>query len=124
MTDPIHETTAHVLADFPAVTILALPERHNIALTDDKGYARTAPVALYVRRFPNDRYDFIRAFTVGCDGDNAENVWAYGNGAMITAEARRKEIAVGCDLYDTVTIDGRQYRVHPAPNHNIQFVPV
>lgn len=113
-----------ILADHPAVTILALPEDHDMQLTNDKGYCRTGVMSLYVRAFPGDRYEFIRSFTVGCDSDDATKVWAFGNGAMLTAEPRDKEIAVGCDLGDTIRIEGREYRVDPAPNNNIALTAI
>lgn len=108
-----------ILADYPAFTVLALPEGHNITFTEDKGYARTCPVAFHVRKLKRDRYNYTRSFTLGCDGDNAENVWAFGNGATLSAEPRAKQVVFGIEIGEIITIEGRQFKVTEAPNNNI-----
>lgn len=116
--------TNAILADHPAVKIHSLAEGHNIELTDDKGYARTGPVALYIRAFPGDRYEFIRSFTIGCDGDDPSNVWAFANTSVLSDSPSDKRAAVGCELGDTIHIEGGDYRVDPASNKNITLTAV
>ena len=112
----------NVLADFPAYTVLALADEANIQLDNDKGYARTSTLTFRVKSFPKDKYEYLRSFTIGCDGDNADNVWAFGNGSTLTAEARSKEYCAGIELGQVLTIEYKQYRVDPAPNKNIKLV--
>jgi len=116
--------TLSILAEYPAVLVLEIPATMDIQLTNDKGYARTAPFAIYLKSFTRDRYEFIRSFTIGCDGDNPENVWAYGNGSMLTAEERRQETAFGVELGQVIRVEGREFRVEPDHNHNIKLTEV
>lgn len=109
------------LATFPAFDVIALPEGHDITLSDDHGYCRTAPIAFALKGFPGERYEWVRGFTIGCDGDDPAHVWAFGNGAMLTAETRAKETRVGIELGDRIQIEGADYIVEAAPNHNISL---
>jgi hypothetical protein len=113
-----------ILATYTAFDVLGLSEGADIALSNDKGYVRTAPFAFALKGFPGDRDEWLRAFSIGCDGDNASNVWAYGNGAMITSEARAKEVRIGIELGQTIQIEGQLYKVTAAPNKNIALVAV
>lgn len=113
-----------ILATFPAFDVLALADDADILLTNDKGYARTAPLTFALKGFPGDRYEWVRSFSIGCDGDDASNVWAFGNGSMLTAEPRAKELRIGLELGQTIRIEGQLYRVDAAANKNIALVAV
>ena len=108
-----------MLADYPAFAVFEL--QGDINLTNDKGYVRTAPVKFYLKGFPGDKDEYLRSFTIGCDGDKPENVWAYGNGAMLTSHKVDKEIAFGLELGQRISIEGVSYIVKPDHNHNIKF---
>lgn len=116
--------TNAILADFPAYIVIALPKGHDITLTNDKGYARTAPITFRVKSLKRDKAgnEYLRAFTIGCDGDNAENVWAYGNGAMITSSKSSKDFCIGIELGQKIRIKGRDYTVEEDANNNIKLV--
>lgn len=116
--------TNPILADFPAYTVLALPEDHDIILTDDKGYARIAPITFRVKSLKRDKagYEYLRSFTIGCDGDNSENVWVYGNGSMITNSKSSKDFCIGIELGQKIRIEGREYIVEEDANNNIKLI--
>ena len=113
----------HLVANFPALMVFGgVSMRSNLQLTEDKGYCRVSSINIVIRAFPKDKYEWIRKFTVG--GDDENGVWAYGTGSMITSEQRSTEIAIGYELGDQISIEGKQYVIESAPNHNIKFVEV
>ena len=118
--DQIWRDTMTILADYPAVTVVAAHDGYDIQLDNDKGYARTSNIEFMLRGFPKDKYEYIRSFTIGSDDETG--VWAFGNGAMLTSEKRAKKIAIGIELGQTIRVEGRDY-VEAAPNKNIKLTP-
>jgi hypothetical protein len=106
---------------YPAFDVYPLVEGHNIELHQEAGrVAPTALVDLRIRAFPGDKYEFLRSFTIGADA-KGEHPWAFGNASILSSTPTRKGTALGCDLGDLITIEGKQYKVLPDHNHNIKF---
>ncbi len=117
--------TITILSDRPATTVLALVEGHNIELSTQPGSrCPTAPTPIYIRAFPGDRYEYVRSFTIGCDPSDPSNVWAYANASILSDSPTAKRTAVGCDLGDTIRVEGQDYRVDPASNRNIRLTAI
>jgi len=110
----------NVLADYPAFTVIALPEGHDLTLDNDKGYARTCSIALRIKAFPRDKYEYLRSFTIGFD--ETDGYWTYGNGSMISSERSAKEYCLGASLGDTIRVEGQDFIIKAAPNNNIKLV--
>ena len=110
-----------LVADFPAKSVYSYSQ-FNIPLNVEKfdGEVKTASTSITIKAFSGDKYEYLRDFTVGWDAEGG--VWAYDNGAMLTAEKRAKKITLGYELGDTIRIDGKLYTIEAAPNHNITFV--
>ena len=50
--------------------------------------------------------------------------WAFGLGAMVTAEKRDKKYVRAVNFGDTIELDGVRYTLHPAANHNVELKEV
>ena len=110
-----------ILANHPAVMVVAAHDGYDIQLDNDKGYARTSKIEFILRGFPKDKYEYIRSFTIGSDDETG--VWAYGNGATLTSGKKAKKIAIGIELGQTIRVEGKDYVVEAAPNNNIKLTP-
>lgn len=110
-----------LVADFPAKSVYSY-NQFNIPLNVEKydGEVKTSSETITIKAFSGDKYEYLRDFGIGCDAD--QGVWAYGKGAMLTSQKRSKEISLGYEIGDTISIDGNLYTIKAAPNHNIKFV--
>ena len=118
MTNP----TLTVVADFPAMQVFKI-DAHDIALSDQKDEdCRVSKAPIVIKSFKGDKYEYIRKFKIGFDG--TDGYWAYGTGAMLTDTPSKKELLIGFELGDTITIEGHKFRIDPAPNNNIKFVGI
>jgi len=109
-----------ILADYPAYTVASLPEGHDIALNEDKGYCRTSSIVLRIATFKEDGpAEYLDGFAIGADDETG--VWAYGRGAMLTSHMLPKEFHFGASLGDKIRIEGVDYIIRKAPNNNITF---
>jgi hypothetical protein len=52
------------------------------------------------------------------------HAYAYHVPVMLTDHVRPDEAEVVCEIGDVVTIDGHDYRIESARNHNIDLIPV
>jgi len=111
-----------ILKIHPAVVILSLVEKHNLYLSVDRGECRIFPMEFYIKSFPGDKHEYIRSFTIGFEDDSG--VWAVGKGACITAEKKKRKIAIGASLGDKITIENVEYVIEADYNHNIKFTKV
>jgi hypothetical protein len=112
-----------LVADYPALKVFSgVAMKLDLQLIEARGYCRTVSTCIVIRAFPNDKYEWLRKFHIGCD--NETGVWAFGAGAMITSEKRDAEVAFGYELGDKIQIEGTYYTIEAAPNHNIKFVEV
>jgi len=116
-----HHAELTLVADFPAKSVYSY-EKFNIPLNIEKydGEVKTASAYITIKAFSGDKHEYLRDFTVGWDAEGG--VWAYSNGAMLTAAKQAKKITLGYELGDTIRIDGNLYTIEAAPNHNIKFV--
>ena len=73
-----------------------------------------------IRAFANDKYQWVRNFTVGYDSEGGH--WAFGNGSSITSSATEQKVYLGYDLGDTINIAGEVLTILADHNHNIKFV--
>ena len=116
-----HHAELTLVADFPAKSVYSYG-KFNIPLNVEKydGEVKTSSTNITIKAFSGDKYEYLRDFTVGWDAE--AGVWAYSNGATLTAEKREKKITLGYEIGDTIRIDGKLYTIEAAPNHNIKFV--
>jgi hypothetical protein len=115
-----------VVADFPAKQVVKIDD-HDIGLPNQKGdenvVCRTASAPITIRAFKGDKYEYVRDFKIGFDGK--DGYWAFGSGAMLTdTPSKGKDMSLGFELGDTITIEGHKFRIEEAPNHNIKFVGI
>ena len=118
-------STFTVVADFPAMQVFKI-DAHDIALTEQKGFdgevCRVAKAPIVIKAFKGDKYEYTRKFKIGFDGK--DGYWAFDTGAMLTDTPSAKELLIGFELGDTITIEGHKFRIDPAPNSNIKFVGI
>lgn len=116
-----HYSELTLVSDFPAKSVYSYA-KFDIPLNVEKydGEVKTSSTSITIKAFSGDKYEYLRDFTVGWDAE--AGVWAYSNGAMLTAEKQAKKITLGYEIGDTIRIDGKLYTIEAAPNHNIKFV--
>lgn len=116
--------TDAILANYPALTVFnpqAVGTCPDIKLDVDKGYCRVSSGMITIRCFPRDRYEFIRNFYFGeADGE----YFCNPNPAMLTSSQQGQTATLGYDLGDTVTVDGKNFKLVAAPNKNIKLEEV
>jgi hypothetical protein len=113
-----------VLAEYPALTVFN-PKAFdpvNFSLDEDKGYCRVGKGRITIRAFPRDKYEYIRNFYFGAGSDG--EYFCNPEAAMITAEPRDKKVTFGYELGDTVTIEGKKFKLTAASNNNIKLEEV
>ena len=89
---------------------------------DQKGSGDSlmSSIKITIRAFANDKYEWVRNFTVGWD--IKDGYWAFGNGSMITSSATEQKVYLGYDIGDTINIAGEVLTICADHNHNIKFV--
>lgn len=116
---------SELLASYPAFNVISVPEEADLQLTHDKGYVRVFPFAVRVKRLARDKYDYIRSYTIGCDGDNADNVFAFGNASVLSSyQESGKDVCVGVELGQILKIEGKSFKIQEDFNNNIKLVRV
>lgn len=114
-----------ILANYPALTVINPAvideEVKNIQLNEDKGYCRVSNQEITIRSLSRDRYEYIRNFYFGsADGE----FFCNPSVAMISSTPSAHKVTIGYELGDTVTIEGKNFILQEAPNHNIKLVEV
>lgn len=114
----------YICANYPALTVFnpkSFPSEIDFKLDQDKGYCRVSTQMITIRAFPRDKYEYIRNFYFGeADGEYFCNPSA----AMITSSPSAHEVTFGYELNDTVSVEGKTFRLTAAPNNNIVLVEV
>lgn len=74
-----------------------------------------------IRKFPRDRYEYVRNFYFGeADGE----YFCISKSAMDSSTPQSQNVTFGYDLGDTVTIEGKMFKLVAAPNNKIKLEEV
>jgi hypothetical protein len=108
----------NILANYPALTVFNPKafEVVNYPLDEDKGYCRVTTNMITIRAFPGDKYEYVRNFYFGeADGE----YFCNPKSAMLTSSPQESKNTFGYELGDIVSVDGKNFKLIPAGNHNI-----
>ena len=111
----------NVLANHPAKVVYEI--LGPVTMDNDKGYVRTLSVPVFLKGFENDKYEYVRSFTIGVDTATDEP-FVYGNGSMLSDNPAAQSVAFGVSLGDVINVEGRDYTVQAAANSNLKLVAV
>lgn len=111
------------LAEFAAYKILKFPE-NGIKFDKEDNYSKTLSIELIIKQIKNSESKWIHSFTIGCDKDNGNNVWAFGNGGALTSHEQKQKIVYGAEIGDIIKIENQQFQIENDFNKNIKFAKV
>lgn len=83
------------------------------------GDSLMSSINITIRAFANDKYEWVRNYTVGWDSKDGH--WAFGNGSMVTSSKTEQKVYLGYEIGDTINIAGEVLTICAASNHNIKF---